>query len=84
MESVAKMHCSNTSDVYGLSIERVSQIKLTFYPIFFWKFYFFSIFDPLSPSKFNLNLTSKLAAQNNQYYIFLVSFLSLLPPSIGA
>jgi hypothetical protein len=29
-------------------------------------------------------LTSKLAAQNNQYYIFLVSFLSLLPPSIGA
>jgi hypothetical protein len=84
MESVSKIHCSNTSDVYGLSIERVSQIKLTFYPIFFWKFYFFSIFDPLSPSKFNLNLTSKLAAQNNQYYIFLVSFLSLLPPSIGA
>ena len=46
MESVAKMHCSNTSDVYGLSIERVSQIKLTFYPIFFGNFTFFLFLTP--------------------------------------
>ena len=44
MESVAKMHCSKTSDVYGLSIERVSQIKLTFYPIFFLEILLFFYF----------------------------------------
>ena len=46
MESVSKIHCSNTSDVYGLSIERVSQIKLTFYPIFFGNFTFFLFLTP--------------------------------------